>query len=159
LIGTPTVEVRRNKEMMFYLKKLKADAWQLTSRVQKIPLNTSNYSFRYDLGVSKFDSYNCFVPKDAQTPHSLNDMVQNVDVNVFFIFLIKWWILLQLGCFLSSLSSSFYCGMQEWREQRPSYLALHSANKVSLAWKWCTTLTRSSSTHLHLMRVVPSLRA
>ena len=38
--GTPTVEVRRNQDTMFYLKKLSENSWQLTPK-------NANYSFEY----------------------------------------------------------------------------------------------------------------
>jgi hypothetical protein len=31
-MDTPMVEVRRNEDTMFYLKNLKADAWQVTPK-------------------------------------------------------------------------------------------------------------------------------
>jgi len=37
---TPTVEVRRNKDTMFYLKKLRENSWELTPK-------NSNYTFEY----------------------------------------------------------------------------------------------------------------
>jgi hypothetical protein len=38
--GTPTVEVRRNNDTMFYLKRLSSKSWQLTP-------NKVNYTFEY----------------------------------------------------------------------------------------------------------------